>query len=399
MPTMITTTALLRRFFVRAGVPGLAVGLIMIGGLATFYPAHADGCDGPDYGALDFWIGDWVVESSSGERLGSATIRKELGGCLLSEEWVGKDGGTALNYMYWDPVADGWRLRAFTDRGGQLALELEPARRREGAAVVRDGWTFRGELFEPGQSARGVRGTLQEDARGVALDFETVVMRRGWEPLLNLRYRRAGSVVTQGSGARPGRPEEDARPGAAGDARDSARPLERPAAKSGRATADRAGVRARSRAVGDGPVELESPMVLEFELGEVEGMPAGYGWSTRELERFTSAEARIPRVIAEMTGRRSRRQLTVTLQLVSTRYAGQYSLALDLLPPATVGDRPAASVPAQIARAGRGIPRQADTGYVPVKLTFDLDATEWKELLALGTPRLRVTLVDVEGGR
>jgi tetratricopeptide (TPR) repeat protein len=46
-------------------------------------------CDGPEFSQFDFWIGDWDVSSTgNGVPRGTSHIAKEMGGCVVWENWT-----------------------------------------------------------------------------------------------------------------------------------------------------------------------------------------------------------------------------------------------------------------------------------------------------------------------
>lgn len=60
---------------------------------------------------FDFWLGEWNVYSNDGKRrlLGSNSIRKLYGSCLITEEWQSTGGTAGFSMNYYNPVTSGWR--------------------------------------------------------------------------------------------------------------------------------------------------------------------------------------------------------------------------------------------------------------------------------------------------
>ena len=50
-------------------------------------------CSAPEYRALDFKLGSFVVTGGGGHPAGESTVESLLGGCLLVEHWKGALGG------------------------------------------------------------------------------------------------------------------------------------------------------------------------------------------------------------------------------------------------------------------------------------------------------------------
>lgn len=56
-------------------------------------PAPPPPCTGPEYRALDFWVGDWVAEDAQGNAIGTNRVtRNEYGDCVITEHFKMNDG-------------------------------------------------------------------------------------------------------------------------------------------------------------------------------------------------------------------------------------------------------------------------------------------------------------------
>lgn len=55
--------------------------------LATQVQHNATPCEDPEFKQFDFWLGDWDVASADGVHRGSSHISKEMGGCVVWENW------------------------------------------------------------------------------------------------------------------------------------------------------------------------------------------------------------------------------------------------------------------------------------------------------------------------
>jgi hypothetical protein len=58
-------------------------------------PATSSGCAAAEYAQFDFWFGDW----NAGQ--GRNDIKKQLGGCILEENWMAQSNGTSFNMYDW----------------------------------------------------------------------------------------------------------------------------------------------------------------------------------------------------------------------------------------------------------------------------------------------------------
>ncbi len=102
--------------------------------MADTPPAPHD-CTGEGFHRLDFWIGDWNVETPDGKPAGRNRIERDLNGCLLLEHWTGfSDTGEVnqrgLGVHRYDRITDHW-LQAWTFDVGvtyDLVGHLEGAR-------------------------------------------------------------------------------------------------------------------------------------------------------------------------------------------------------------------------------------------------------------------------------
>jgi len=90
----------------------------------------------PAQNQFDFVIGNWLVRDSSGAVIGTTTISKEYGGCVLIERWRGVGpAGEGLGVIGYRPASRTWH-RDFIEQGGVvLAFDGQ----RDGAAMVMTG--------------------------------------------------------------------------------------------------------------------------------------------------------------------------------------------------------------------------------------------------------------------
>ena len=97
-------------------------------------------CKAGAYRQFDFWIGDWDVQSPTGQPLGSNLVTNEQDGCLLIEHWHsgrGVESGTSFNYydihdkkwhqLYIDNLGDAESYPPLTGelRDGKMVLLTE----------------------------------------------------------------------------------------------------------------------------------------------------------------------------------------------------------------------------------------------------------------------------------
>lgn len=101
---------------------------------AGSYPGES--CATVHHHDFDFVIGNWLVRDSSGQAIGTATVAKAYGGCVLIETWLGGGNrGESLGIMGYQPERRRWHRDFLAPGGGVLSLEGE----RDGAAMVMTG--------------------------------------------------------------------------------------------------------------------------------------------------------------------------------------------------------------------------------------------------------------------
>lgn len=60
--------------------------------------ANATPCEHtPENRQFDFWIGEWTVETTTGQQAGTSKVERVLNGCALLENWSGGGDGKSLN--------------------------------------------------------------------------------------------------------------------------------------------------------------------------------------------------------------------------------------------------------------------------------------------------------------
>jgi len=77
-------------------------------------------CEQPIYHAFDFWVGEWNVYGApdkSGPIVGTNTIKKSQGGCLLTEHWISSRGTTGTSMNFYDGTQDKW-VQHWVNEGG-----------------------------------------------------------------------------------------------------------------------------------------------------------------------------------------------------------------------------------------------------------------------------------------
>lgn len=73
---------------------------------------------------FDFWLGNWrVVDSRTGEELGTSRVDSILGGRVLHEQWNGVDGYRGHSFNIFDKDRKCWHQSWVSDSGTLLLLD------------------------------------------------------------------------------------------------------------------------------------------------------------------------------------------------------------------------------------------------------------------------------------
>ena len=97
----------------------LAVLLLLLGQVTP--PAKT--CEAPEFRQFDFWIGDWVVQDTAGQRLGTSRVERIEGGCGIQENWTDRSGLTGRSINVYQPVSKTWTQLWAASWGATLLLE------------------------------------------------------------------------------------------------------------------------------------------------------------------------------------------------------------------------------------------------------------------------------------
>jgi tetratricopeptide (TPR) repeat protein len=89
---------------------------------------------------FDFWIGEWDVEDTAGNQVGTSRIESLLGSCVVFENWTSARGGTGKSINVYNKDKAAWQQTWVDDQGG--VIEFVDGRLEDGAmrfrAVVKD---------------------------------------------------------------------------------------------------------------------------------------------------------------------------------------------------------------------------------------------------------------------
>jgi tetratricopeptide (TPR) repeat protein len=144
--------------------------------------ANATPCEHtPENRQFDFWIGEWSVETTSGQPAGTSRVERVLNGCALLENWSGGGDGKSLNIynvskkqwqQFW--VDSGGEVHEYS--GGLVNGEM----RFEGPASDHAGnRTMRRMTFSRLDGGRvKQKGEVSPDGKSWSVEYELIYVRK-----------------------------------------------------------------------------------------------------------------------------------------------------------------------------------------------------------------------------
>jgi hypothetical protein len=105
-----------------------ATGVLLVGAVCAQSPSPLPPCQSPAHAQFDFWVGQWDLrwtDQSGREVAGFNRISRIHGGCVILEEFDGRDGtplrGTSVSS--YDATAGRWRQVWVDNQGSWLDFE------------------------------------------------------------------------------------------------------------------------------------------------------------------------------------------------------------------------------------------------------------------------------------
>lgn len=80
-------------------------------------------CSSEVFGGFDFWIGEWMVTDTLGNKQGENLIQRVEQGCLVTETWTSATGSTGRSMNYFDPEDSTWNQLWVSSNGFILSLK------------------------------------------------------------------------------------------------------------------------------------------------------------------------------------------------------------------------------------------------------------------------------------
>jgi hypothetical protein len=142
-------------------------------------------CEGiPEASEFDFWVGRWDVRSPDGTPLGESTITRDVGGCVIRENWAGTPGSSGASMTFYLPSRSQWRHIWIGSAGTHIDLTgelIDGEMRMEGTIE------YLGE-----DEVIAFRATWTQGAGGLVRQHmeQFDLVARTWDPWFDGFYRR-----------------------------------------------------------------------------------------------------------------------------------------------------------------------------------------------------------------
>lgn len=97
------------------------IALLIIIGISIPVVAQQSPCqEQGEYRQLDFWVGDWRVETPAGQVAGHNRIEVILDGCVILENWEGAGASKGKSLNYYDAATKQWHQKWIDNFGRPL---------------------------------------------------------------------------------------------------------------------------------------------------------------------------------------------------------------------------------------------------------------------------------------
>lgn len=90
---------------------------------AMSYAQNNTGCNYLQSNQFDFWVGNWNVYDTLGNKVGENRIEKQYENCVLQENWISSTVNKGTSYNYFNPVDTTWNQLWLDNQGSILNLK------------------------------------------------------------------------------------------------------------------------------------------------------------------------------------------------------------------------------------------------------------------------------------
>jgi hypothetical protein len=153
-------------------------------------PSTPPTCEGAEYAAFDFWVGEWDVYPTGGDKqVATSKIEKLYNGCALRENWMPLKGGDGGSLNGYDPRTKRWHQTWIGSTPGPVQFVGGPS---DGKMILSGVWPGSGPKGEDG-TTRMTYSRLEDGAVRQHGEF-SADGRNGWQTTFDLTYRRKGGA-------------------------------------------------------------------------------------------------------------------------------------------------------------------------------------------------------------
>ena len=91
--------------------------------IASFSFGQNTGCNYPQSNQFDYWVGEWNVYDTLGNKVGENRIEKQYENCVLQENWTSQRVNKGTSYNYYNPTDSTWNQLWLDNQGSILQLK------------------------------------------------------------------------------------------------------------------------------------------------------------------------------------------------------------------------------------------------------------------------------------
>ena len=95
--------------------------LFLFFGSVSVLAEPAAQCSSVQHRQFDFWVGEWNVTDTRGQRIATSRVERSLNGCAIAESWEGVNGTRGQSINAWDPGTNKWH-QTWLDNGGTVLM-------------------------------------------------------------------------------------------------------------------------------------------------------------------------------------------------------------------------------------------------------------------------------------
>lgn len=369
-------------------VPVLATLLLLLPTIASAV------CTGDAYDEFGPMIGTWDLEAD-GQTIGTVEVRADEAGCSLHRAFrIGDE--TAQSILFIDP-SDGKLNEIVVDQDGGVFRV---------AGTRSDGrWALVGTFTDGSGSTTDARVTIASLPNGGFRETADLRQDSAWTPFLDVRFGARGSESPTRMTSTPAptpaprpvsQPTRTTRSADVQPPRSSSSATGTAAPESGNerirvsSGAEGGGATMRGQAVTK--IVVDSPMLVDLQLGPIDKLPEGYAWASKDLARYEIDGATIENVEVRRKTRRGKSTLLVTLSGSSPKFTDELDVSIEVQ---DADGNSLSDVGEGRLYVGRGVGQQINEGTTKLKIELTTRTAELNAALASEErPKLAIKVVE-----